>query len=387
MPKRKPTKADTSAETIAGELAGVGASNAPAQVLSVMGSGNTRTKVTRTLRDVRIRVDFVSTLGEAHRALDEHEYDVLLIDLDHTGADANEMIRGIAGSGRAVRCIVTCRHPDLGVAVSAMRSGASDLIAMPINKTELQERIVAAVEQAGRLRRQARRVERLKRLCRRLQAAQESISEQVDVLYDDLPLVKAEEEVAPPRPKQTVAGEYGKMIRRELDVESLLRTSLEYLLTKTGPTNAAIFLPTGHDDYSLGAYVNYDMPKDTVDVLLDHLADVVPARFEEEASIVRLRSDREIAAALGEGLGWLSGTEMTVFTCVSNGETLAVAALFRDASKPFSTDLDDMLDTLRSLFAEQLERVINIHNRHIPKSEWPGAEDENEGGYWGGMAA
>jgi len=386
MSKRKPTKADTGAEAITGEMAAPSAANGPAQVLSVMGSGNTRTKVTRTLRDVRIRVDFVSTLGEAQRSLDEHEYDVLLIDLDHAGVESNELIRSLTSAGRAVRCVVTCRHPDLGIAVNAMRSGASDLVAMPINKTELQERIVAAVEQAGRLRRQSRRLDRLKRLCRRLQAAQESICEQVDVLYDDLPFVKSEE-VEAPKPRQTIASEYGKMIRRELDVESLLRSSLEYLLTKTGPTNAAIFLPTGHDDYSLGAYVNYDMPKDTVDVLLDHLADVVPARFEEEASIIRLRTDREIVAALGEGLGWLSGTEMTIFTCVSNGETLAVAALFRDASKPFSSELDDTLNTLRSMFAEQLERVINIHNRHIPKSEWPGGEDENEGGYWGGMAA
>lgn len=385
MPKRKPSHPDTSVAPLLDEH---GAATGPGQVLAVMASGNTRTKITRTLRDVRIRVDFVSSLEQARQALGAHDYDVLLIDLDHAGADATDLIRAITLAGQAVRCVVACRRPDLGTAVGAMRCGATDLVAMPIDKAELQERIVAAVEQAERLRRQARRVERLKRLCRRLQAAQERVSEQVDVLCDDLagstPGPSAPKERAP---APSVADEFGKMIRRELDVEALLRTSLEYLLTKTGPTNAAIFLPTGHDDYSLGAYVNYDMPKDTVDVLLDHLADVVPGRFEHEASIVRLGSDREIGAALGEGLGWLSGTQMLIFTCVSNGETLAVAALFRDASKPFAPELGRTLDALRALFAEQLERVINIHNRHVPKSEWPGADEEGEGGYYGGLAA
>lgn len=357
----------------------------PGQVLAVMGAGNTRTKITRTLRDVRIRVDFVETLERAARALEEHEYDVLLIDADHAGPASGDMVRRLTDAGRAVRCVLACRRPDLETAVGAMRCGASDLVSMPINKQELQERVLVAVEHASRLRRQMRRVDRLKRMCRRLQSAQQEVCEQVDVLYEGVPGVGGEG-ASMDQGRRRVEREYGKMIRRELDVESLLRTSLEYLLTKTGPTNAAIFLPTGHDDYSLGAYVNYDMPKDTVDVLLDHLADVVPARFERELSIVRLRTDREIATALGAGLGWLSGAEMAVFACVSRGETLAVAALFRDSSKPFGQELDETLDSLRVLFAEQLERVINVHNRHVPKSEWPGGEEEGEG-YWGGMAA
>lgn len=393
MAKRKQANTNPSVDPVAEPMTPAMPGD-PGRVLAVMGAGNTRTKVTRTLRDIRIRVDFVESLECAHRSLDAHEYDVLLIDSDHAGAGSCDMIRGLAEAGRVVRCVLACRKPDLETALGAMRCGASDLVSLPINKAELQERILAAVEHACRLRRQMRRVERLKRLCRRLQAAQDRVCEQVDVLYDGVPGGHGVDAVdggvgkepAVEQVRQRVEREYGKTIRRELDVESLLRTSLEYLLTKTGPTNAAIFLPTGHDDYSLGAYVNYDMPKDTVDVLLDHLADVVPAQFEEEASIIRLRSDREITQALGAGLGWLAGAEMTIFTCMSHGETLAVAALFRDSSKPFGVELDETLDILRGMFAEQLERVINIHNRHVPKSEWPGGEEEGEG-FWGGMAA
>ena len=33
------------------------------------------------------------------------------------------------------------------------------------------------------------------------------------------------------------------------------------MLTKTGPTNAAVFLPGTGTDFDLGAYVNYDCPR------------------------------------------------------------------------------------------------------------------------------
>ena len=48
-----------------------------------------------------------------------------------------------------------------------------------------------------------------------------------------------------------LATEFGSLIRRELDIESLLRTVLEFVLTKSGPTNAAIFLPASSGDFSL----------------------------------------------------------------------------------------------------------------------------------------
>lgn len=386
MARRKNTNPSPQ-DTPLGATGAAHAEGAPGtgQVLALVAGGATRTKIAAAMGDIRLQTDFVSTVDQARGALSAHDYDVLLVDLDHAGTDAARLVREQSLSGRAARSIVACRKPDLETAVAAMRHGAADLIRMPIDKPELQERVIIALEQAARTRRQARRVERLRRLCRRLQAAQDRVAEQVDVLCDDL------SDAIPAKGangrKASIGVEYGGMIRRELDVEQLLRTTLEYLLTKSGPTNAAVFLPSGHDDYSLGAYVNYDMPKDAVDVLLDHLADVVPARFERESAIVRLRSDGEIRAALGDGLGWLNGTEMMIFNCVSNGETLAVAAVFRDASKPFAGELTQTLDALRTLFAEQLERVINIHNRHLPKSEWPGAEEDGEGGQWGGMAA
>ena len=75
-----------------------------------------------------------------------------------------------------------------------------------------------------------------------------------------------------------LASELNTIFRQELDLESLLRTVLEYTLRKVGSTNAAIFLPSSTGDFTLGAYVNYDCPRDTAETLLDHLADILESR-------------------------------------------------------------------------------------------------------------
>src|SRR6185436_11876429 len=104
----------------------------------------------------------------------------------------------------------------------------------------------------------------------------------------------------------SIASEFNGLIRQELDVESLLRTALEFILAKTGPTNAAVFLPATSGDFSLGAYVNYDCPKDTADVLLDHLAVVIAPRMEHQAELKSLATPEELAAFLGDDAHWLA---------------------------------------------------------------------------------
>ena len=46
----------------------------------------------------------------------------------------------------------------------------------------------------------------------------------------------------------TTALEFTGLIKQELDIENLLRTTLEYVLGRSGPTNAAVFLPTTSGD-------------------------------------------------------------------------------------------------------------------------------------------
>jgi hypothetical protein len=170
------------------------------------------------------------------------------------------------------------------------------------------------------------------------------------------------------------------MVRQELDVENLLRSTLEYMLTRSGPTNAAVFLPTGQQDFNLGAYVNYDLPKETADVLLDHLADSLAPRLQQDTEIRRYDTREQLEARLGDVAGWLGDSSVVTFTCRDNGDCLAVVALFRDRRTGFSDELLQQLAVLRDIFGEQLARVVRIHHRHMPKDAWPGFDVEDDRG-------
>lgn len=190
----------------------------------------------------------------------------------------------------------------------------------------------------------------------------------------------------------TIANEFGTLIRHELDIESLLRTTLEFVLAKCGPTNAAVFLPTTSGDYSLGAYVNYDCPRDTVDVLLDHLANVVAPRFECRQGIAHLTDRESLHEAIGDDAGWLAESEVIAFACRHEDEPLAICLLFRDQATPYAACLMGQLATVGEMFAAQLARVIRIHHRHLPKDKWGAlgdadGGDESDSGGGGGIAA
>ena len=168
----------------------------------------------------------------------------------------------------------------------------------------------------------------------------------------------------------SIAAEFKGLIRQELDIETLLRTTLEFVLARSGPTNAAVFLPTTSGDYSLGAYVNYDCPKDTCDVLLDHLANTVAHRFETQIGVCHMQTRAEVHKRIGDEAQWLGDSSVVAFACRHDGETLAIFLLFRDRRTTFTSSLLQQMQTVSDLFAAQLARVIHIHHRHLPKDKW-----------------
>lgn len=178
----------------------------------------------------------------------------------------------------------------------------------------------------------------------------------------------------------TTASEFKGLIKQELDIEALLRTTLEFVLGRSGPTNAAVFLPTTSGDFSLGAYVNYDCPKDTVDILLDHMANVIAPKFEHVEQMVHLDTAEALDEYIGDQAEWLGDSHVAGFSCRHDGETLAIFLLFRDRHSPFGKALLDQVQTVGELFASQLARVIKIHHRHLPKEKW-GRVGDPEPGY------
>ncbi len=220
------------------------------------------------------------------------------------------------------------------------------------------------------------------------EATRQEVPEEQEPSLRFVDLVQAYEEFALHMNQLTTANEYGALIRSELDIESLLRVTLEFLLGRSGPTNAAVFLPTTTGDYSLGAYVNYDCPRETVDILLDHMANVIAPRFEELRGVVHLADAASLDRYIGTDADWLGESAVMAVACRAERETLAIILLFRDRHIPFTGGLAEQLQTVADLFGRQLSKVIHIHHRHLPKHKWGLLGGEPEAGDdYGDLAA
>lgn len=335
-------------------------------------------EVKRALQALGIEARVGGTVSEGREAARSGLFDLFIIDERLTDGSGLDLVRELTSVRPATRCIVTSDREGFEGVAEAMRCGAADFVSKPYRASEMAGRVLSAIETQRLLRASERRVKRLKRICRRLDTARKDMSRQVDDLCNDL--VHAYQELADQMTQSALASEFSALIRQELDVENLLRATLEFMLTKTGSTNAAVFLPSGSKDFNLGAYVNYDVPRDTAEVLLDHLADVIAPRFENESSIVQLETAEDLRRTLGDGASWLDDYGVLVFSCRFEGDCLAVVALFRERSLPFPEELLPQLAVIRDVFAEQLGRIVRIHHRHRPDERWPGFDVEDDRG-------
>ena len=176
---------------------------------------------------------------------------------------------------------------------------------------------------------------------------------------------------------------YRALVSQDLDIEGVLQTSLEFLLSKTGPTNAAVLLAESEVDYALGAYVNFECPRELADPVLDRLASGVCHHVAEQGELVKFHDVNEFIEAVGPEAEILQNSDVIAMPCIHEGECLAVVFLFRDVTTPFSDEMAPLLDSLREVFGEQLAKVVRIHHRL--DAQWPDsvAEDTEDFTDWG----
>jgi DNA-binding response OmpR family regulator len=343
------------------------------------------------LEDSGFETEFVSTLAQAHDALEERTYDAVVCEDSLPDAPGLELLRLLAATQPCARSILLSEDPTADLAVAALRLGAADLLrTAPLDSHEALASIHAAVSDSRKARGRSKQMKRLRRANRRLAERRERTDLQVNALCTDM--VGAYQELAEKVNSMTLASEFNAIIQQELDIESLLRRVLEFMLQKIGPTNAAIYLPSNHSDFSLGAYVNYDCPRDAADMLLEHLADVLPGAFQDDERVRTFATADDLADELADALGddhlWIEESAVLVASCRSDDECLAVLTLFRDDARPFNAETAQQVETMAGLFAAQLARVIRVHHRHTEAEEEFGwdVDEESDGGY-GGLAA
>lgn len=324
--------------------------------------------------DRRVTTDHAATHADAEVMLDQGGYDLALIADRLPDGDGIELAMRIVRDHADTRAIVLAEPGRAAAGFAAIRAGITDVLLTPFDYAAVEAAMLHALDAQKQERSQRDRVDRLRRLCKKLNQARLDVTDQVDVLCNDL--VSAYQELANQMQHVAATSEYHALVRDELDLEQVLRKTLEYAVDKAGPTNAAIFLPATMDEYSLGGYVNYDCTADSADMLLDHLADVLAPRVADRDELVHLTDNDTLAHWIGDDAAYLADSHVIAFAAHHDGEPLAVVALFRDGDEPFHESVVEAAGAVSSVLGETLARVIKVHHRNMPDDWTP---DDAEG--------
>lgn len=341
------------------------------------------------LREVRAACVFVETDAEAREKLDERYFDCVIVSASMRRRVWAGVVAEVCGRDPTPAVLVVSDRPDVDEAVEAMRAGAKDYIGADIPAPELADRLGDAVARAADDRHKTERINQLRSACQELEDARSELACQVTDLCGEL--VGAYNEMSDQLSMATTTCEFVSLIRRELDIEELLRSVLEYLLAKLGPTNAAVFLPGQSGDFTLGAYVNYDGPRESAEIVFEQLADVIPSRFEDAGELCVLDTPEAIEEALGDEAHWLEQQSAVVLPCrggeKNDEECLAVCLLFRSDRTPLEAEQTPLLRMVAEQFGRQLARVVKVHHRQLPDDHWGRSGEADNGADGFGMAA
>lgn len=310
----------------------------------------------------------------AHFALDQ-----LILVHDDNSPQSWEPLQSLAERGHA--CVLISEAPCEALLARALRAGFLDVLPLRLPRAEFLTRLAETqARQISRTRREAaalHRASRLSALCKGLLKSRRELVANFTTLCGDMAATTSD--LSSQLDLAALASEFNSLIRQELDIEGLLRTVLEFALPRIGNTNAAIFLPATSGEFSLGAYVNFDCPRDSAEVLLEHMSNCVAPAFEHEQNIAVLPTHADLVQKLGNHAHWIEDSTLLAFSCRHDNECLAIVTLFRDRKTPFAAGQFPMLRVIRDLFARQLARVIHTHHRHLPREKW-GHFGEPEGG-------
>ncbi len=338
------------------------------RVVAVSPRASVRRRLSSMLHGQVESLEFVEDAPQAIEKISTTNCDLVIIERALEGSDGIDLLDELSTNHPALVGVIIGQIENTDDAIRAMRSGACDLISIQNRSAQTTRRLLESVKRAGRIRRRDARVDRLKKLCHKLNSARQEVSGQVGDLCNDL--VTAYQDLSEQFGDVKLSTEFNAMMRQELEIESLLRTMLEFTLGKVGSTNAAVFLPSSTGDYTLGAYVNYDIPRDAAEIMLDQLADTLAPRFEQRTEVISISGQEEMDKAFGHEPHWLEDSAAMIVSCHHEDECLAVIGLFRDESLPFGEDDVRTLNIIARLFGQQLGRVIRVHHRHLPKDQW-----------------
>lgn len=361
------------------------------------------------LADVRpgnrhIQLVHAAGVDQAKSEMKRRRFDLAVIDTQTDGPERSfAFALALSRRRQPVRTLMISTHEDAEYARLSLEVGADGYLSKDTLGSEaLTLQIEHALVRSRRDQAMEQRLQRLRKLCRTLSDDQLETAAQVETLCNDL--VTAYQELSvqvqdltdakispdasmldgamddlsaelPALPESGTAG-LKAMLQGELDLEVVLRRTLEWSTREAGPTNAAIFLPCSMDEYSLGGYVNYDVPAGSADMLLQHLADVLAPKTAEHVEPLHLTTNAAITDWIGDDAAYLADSEVIALAAHAGDECLAVLVLFRDGDEPFDANLKQTFAEASNVLGTSLENIIQVHHRHLPDDQDGDGEDQ-----------
>ena len=347
--------------------------DAPRRALLLTGRPGLGAKVERRLENLGVETDRRIDPRRAVEAAREEAVDLVIVDDSFPGSIRELLLAAVRERSPGASAVWLSASASVAETLAAMRIGFADILSLPLRGEEFEHRIDSVLRRADPMRRTAERAAHWEQVSRRLDRARRDADRAAADARSDLD--DAREETRRRVEEAVVSSEFRTLLRQELDVENMLRTAMEYLLTRTGPTNAAVFLDNGEGRWNLAAYVNYRIPRTSIATALDKIAEQVCPSVAEQEGILCFSDVGEFVESIGPEGEPLADQEVVAFGCRRENECLAVAVLFRDRREPFPDSCAGLFDLLRAILAEQMSSIVRIHHRARP--QWP---EETGGG-------
>ena len=339
----------------------------PANILIMGDAPSSMDAIRASLEVGGHRVVQVCSITSFEEEVIQNEYNLILTTTESSQFDTDQLFELVSLLTPNTPVIGFSTSPNPTEIVECVRYGGVDFFCIPEDLEVVVDRVQVILDRSRDILSSQKNAGQISSLCEEINADRHRIIEENDALCNDL--ANSHCETQKKMRQVAIGAEFQTLIGQELDVESMLRTALGYMLTRLGATNAAVYLREGEVDWGLGAFINYDRQADQFQPLIDSLGSAICPIMAGEKQLKKYADGEAFAEFLDLDPVDYSGCEVVTFGCFYENKCRAVVTLFRGDTRPFDNESIETMDTLRTIFGQQLGVILKIHKR--AEVHWP----------------